>query len=77
LPRSRLHIGSGTLGSPASAIASSCAFDRTLRDNVRARPRVLVKRILRKHGDPPDRQEQPTQALLEQAQVLSDAWARA
>jgi len=39
--------------------------------------RVLVKRILRKHGYPPDKQEKATQTVLEQAEVLSAQWAAA
>ena len=50
-------------------------IDWTLRENVRAHPRVLVRRILRKHGDPPDKQEKATLTVLEQAEVLSEGWA--
>jgi hypothetical protein len=50
---------------------------RTLRENVRAQLRVLVKRILRKYGYPPDKQEKATQTVLEQAEVLSQEWATA
>ena len=42
---------------------------------VRAHLRVLVKRILRKHGYPPDKQEKATQTVLEQAAALSEGWA--
>jgi type I restriction enzyme R subunit len=35
----------------------------------------LVKRILRKYGYPPDKQEQATKIVLEQAEVLSEMWA--
>ena len=35
---------------------------------------VLVKRILRKHGYPPDKQEKATQTVLEQAALLSAEW---
>jgi type I restriction enzyme R subunit len=42
---------------------------------VRAQLRVLVKRILRRHGYPPDRQEKATQLLLEEAEILSEHWA--
>lgn len=49
--------------------------DWTVRDNVRAQLRVLVKRILRKHGYPPDKAEKATQTVLEQAEVLSAGWA--
>ncbi len=51
-------------------------IDWTLRENVRANLRRLVKRILRKHGYPPDKQERATRTVLEQAEVLSAGWAR-
>ncbi|HXQ22343.1 MAG TPA: type I restriction enzyme endonuclease domain-containing protein [Candidatus Acidoferrales bacterium] len=41
---------------------------------MRAQPRVLVKRILRRHGYPPDKQEKASQTVLEQAEVLSELW---
>jgi type I restriction enzyme R subunit len=37
--------------------------------------RVLVKRILRRHGYPPDKEERATLTVLEQAEVLSEEWA--
>ena len=48
-----------------------------MRENVRAQLRVLVKRILRKYGYPPDKQEKATQTVLEQAEVLSQEWTAA
>lgn len=59
------------------AVRKNVIIDWTIRDNVRAQLRVLVKRILRKHGYPPDKQEKATQTVLEQAEVLSGMWARA
>jgi type I restriction enzyme R subunit len=56
-------------------VRSSTTIDWTLREDVRARLRVLVRRILRKHGYPPDRQEKATLTVLEQAEVLSETWA--
>ena len=56
-------------------VRNNVKIDWTLRENVRANIRRLVKRILRKHGYPPDKQEQATQTVLEQAEVLSAAWA--
>jgi type I restriction enzyme R subunit len=44
---------------------------------LRAQLRVLVKRILRKYGYPPDKQEKATHTVLEQAEVLSQGWAAA
>uniref|UniRef100_UPI002B27867E type I restriction enzyme endonuclease domain-containing protein n=1 Tax=Immundisolibacter sp. TaxID=1934948 RepID=UPI002B27867E len=56
-------------------VRKNVTIDWTLRENVRAQLRVLVKRILRKHGYPPDKQEKATRTVLEQAQVLSEVWA--
>jgi len=56
-------------------VRNNVTIDWTLRENVRAQLRVLVKRILRKHGYPPDKQEQATQTVLEQAALLSGEWA--
>ena len=50
-------------------------IDWTLRENLRANLRRLVKRVLRKHGYPPDKQESATRTLLEPAEVLSAGWA--
>jgi type I restriction enzyme R subunit len=60
-----------------ATVRSNVTIDWTLRENVRAQLRVLVKRILRKHGYPPDKQEKATQTVLEQAEVLSAEWAAA
>jgi type I restriction enzyme R subunit len=49
----------------------------TVRENVRAQLRVVVKRILRKYGYSPDKQEKATLTVLEQAKVLSELWAAA
>ena len=56
-------------------VRRNVTIDWTLRENVRAHLRVLVKRILRKHGYPPDKQEKATRTVLEQAEVLSEGWA--
>ena len=56
-------------------VHDNVTIDWTLRENVRANLRRLVKRILRKHGYPPDKQERATRPVLEQAEVLSAGWA--
>ncbi len=58
-------------------VRHSVTVDWTLRENMRAQLRVLVKRTLRKHGYPPDKQEKATQTVLEQAEALSGDWASA
>ncbi len=56
-------------------VRDNVTIDWTLRENVRANLRRLVKRVLRRHGYPPDKQESATRTVLEQAQVLSAGWA--
>ena len=58
-------------------VRSNVTIDWTLRENVRAQLRVLVRRILRRHGYPPDKQEKATITVLEQAELLSEGWAAA
>jgi type I restriction enzyme R subunit len=60
-----------------ATVRNNVTIDWTLRENVRAELRVLVKRILRKYGYPPDKQEKATQTVLEQAALLSAQWAAA
>jgi type I restriction enzyme R subunit len=57
------------------AVRANVTIDWTLRESVRAELRVLVKRILRKHGYPPDKQEKAARTVLEQAELLSEQWA--
>ena len=56
-------------------VRNNVTIDWTLREDVRAHLRVLVKRTLRNYGYPPDKQEKATQTVLQQAEVLSEAWA--
>ena len=56
-------------------VRRNVTIDWTERENVRAQLRVLVKRILRRHGYPPDKQEAATHTVLEQAAQLSRHWA--
>ncbi|MEX2529843.1 MAG: type I restriction endonuclease subunit R [Gemmatimonadota bacterium] len=57
------------------AVRSNVTIDWTVRENVRAQMRVIVKRILRRHGYPPDKQEKATETVLEQAELLSESWS--
>ena len=58
-------------------VRKNVTIDWTLRENVQAHLRVMVKRILRKYGYPPDKQEKATKTVLEQAEALSEIWATA
>jgi type I restriction enzyme, R subunit len=53
-------------------IRNNTSIDWTVRENVQARMRVAVKKILRKHGYPPDMQEKATETVLEQARMMAD-----
>ncbi len=52
------------------AVRKNITINWTVRENVRAKMRVIIKRILRRHGYPPDKQEKATQTVLEQAELI-------
>lgn len=56
-------------------VRKSVTIDWTLRESARARIKVMVKRILKKHGYPPDLQEEATKTVLQQAELLCAEWA--
>jgi type I restriction enzyme R subunit len=56
-------------------VRKNVSLDWTVKENVRARLRVMVKRVLRKYGYPPDMQEKATQTVLEQAELIALEWA--
>ncbi|MDO8437637.1 MAG: DUF3387 domain-containing protein, partial [Nitrosomonadaceae bacterium] len=56
-------------------VRKSVTIDWTVRESARARIKVMVKRILKKHGYPPDLQEEATKTVLAQAELLSAIWA--
>ncbi|MEG6550333.1 type I restriction endonuclease subunit R [Desulfocurvibacter africanus] len=55
-------------------LKGSVTVDWAHRESARARMRVLVKRILRKYGYPPDLQDAAVQVVLRQAEALSAKW---
>jgi type I restriction enzyme R subunit len=58
-----------------TSLKGSVTVDWSHRESARARLRVLVKRILRKYGYPPDLQDAAVQTVLRQAEALSPKWA--
>src|SRR5215831_8825752 len=58
-----------------SYVRKSVTIDWTLRESAQAQIRVIVRRILRKYGYPPDKQEKATATVLEQARLLCADWA--
>ena len=57
------------------SLKNNATVDWERRENARMKMRVLVKRILRKHGYPPDLQDAAVQTVLQQAEALSAQWA--
>ncbi|HWA76036.1 MAG TPA: type I restriction endonuclease subunit R [Polyangiaceae bacterium] len=57
-------------------VKQNVTIDWTVKESVRAKLRVIVKRILRKHGYPPDKQEAATTTVLQQAELMSEYWTR-
>ncbi|MEA3349751.1 MAG: DUF3387 domain-containing protein, partial [Chloroflexota bacterium] len=55
-------------------VRKNVTIDWDVRESARARIRILVKRILRKHGYPPDLQVQATKTVLEQAKLFASSW---
>ena len=56
-------------------VRANVTIDWTVRESVRAKLRVLVRRTLNRHGYPPDKRDQATLTVIEQAEVLSERWA--
>jgi type I restriction enzyme R subunit len=59
----------------ADTIRNNVTIDWTLRESVQARLRVMVKRVLKKYGYPPDKQKKATETVLEQASLIAKDWA--
>ena len=58
------------------SLKDNATVDWAHRESARARMRVLVKRILRKYGYPPDLQDAAVQTVLQQAEALAASWSR-
>ena len=56
-------------------VRRNTTIDWTMRESVRAKLRTLVKRILRKYGYPPDKQEKATLTVIAQAELIAKDWA--
>ena len=73
-----LELGDETLKKIARELVDNVkrnvSIDWTVKEGVRAKLRVLVKRILRKYGYPPDKQEKAAETVLQQAELVSAEW---
>lgn len=57
-----------------TAIRNNLTIDWTVKESVRAKLRVTIKRLLKKYGYPPDKCEKATSTVLEQAELLCTDW---
>ncbi|ADE14067.1 type I site-specific deoxyribonuclease, HsdR family [Nitrosococcus halophilus Nc 4] len=56
-------------------VKQNATIDWTVKESVRSKLKVIVKRILRKYGYPPDKQATATETILKQAELLAESWA--
>lgn len=71
-------LGNETLKNLATELTeklrNSTSVDWQVRDSVRAKMRLLIKRLLRKYKYPPEGQEDAVARVIEQAEALADSW---
>ena len=59
----------------AKRVKDNTSIDWTIKESVRAKLKVIVKRLLREYGYPPDMEKLATENVLKQAELLADEWA--
>ena len=57
-------------------IRKNSSIDWTVRENVQAKMRIAVKKILRKHGYPPDLELKATETVIEQAKMMASEFSK-
>ena len=57
-------------------IRKNSSIDWTVRENVQAKMRIAVKKILRKHGYPPDLELKATETVIEQARMMASEFSK-
>jgi type I restriction enzyme R subunit len=58
-------------------VKKNTTIDWTVRENVQAKMRIAVKKILRKHGYPPDMELKATETVIEQAKLMANNFSEA
>ena len=56
-------------------LRKNITVDWSARESIRAKLRIMVKRILKKYKYPPDQQEGAVELVLQQAEALGEVWA--
>jgi len=62
-------------GDLVTSLRQNLTIDWTVKDSVRAKLQLTVKRLLRKYDYPPDKQEKAVKTIIEQAEMLCRDWA--
>ena len=58
-------------------VKANASIDWTIKESVKAKLKVIVKRTLRKYGYPPDMQKLATETVLKQAELIAEEMAQA
>ena len=56
-------------------VKANTSIDWTIRESVKAKLKVIVKRILRRYGYPPDEQKMAVDRILKQSELFAENWA--
>jgi len=79
-PEVLITMGDATLKQLATELTEqlrkSTTVDWQVRDSVRAKMRILIKRLLKKYKYPPEGQEEAVVLVLQQAETLADEWSK-
>src|SRR5690606_13097140 len=79
-PEVLITMGDATLKQLATELTEqlrkSTTVDWQVRDSVRAKMRILIKRLLKKYKYPPEGQEEAVALVLQQAETLADDWSK-
>ena len=57
------------------SVRNSVTIDWDKKESVQAKMRVMIKRILKKYGYPPEKQDQAVKTILEQAKMIGDEFS--
>ena len=55
-------------------VKANTSIDWTIRENVKSKLKVIVKRILRRYGYPPDKQKMAVDRILKQSELFAESW---
>ncbi len=58
-------------------VRANASIDWTIKESVKAKLRVAVKKTLRQYGYPPDMQKLAVETVLKQAELIADELSKA